>query len=67
MMNLTVNGESRELEPVATVAAALKALGYEGESFAVALNGDFVPRSHYTEQAVKDGDQLEVLFPMRGG
>ena len=66
-MNLMVNGEPKELESVTTVAAVLEVLGYEGESFAVALNGDFVPRSQYTEQTVQDGDQLEVLFPMRGG
>ncbi len=66
-MLLQVNGETKELTDASNLQAALDSLGYEGTSFAVALNGDFVPRSNYSETTLQDGDQLEVLFPMRGG
>ena len=36
-------------------------------SYAVALNSDFVSRSQYTSTLLKDGDSIDVLFPIHGG
>lgn len=35
--------------------------------FAVALNGEFIPKEHYAELSLKPGDQLEIVSPMQGG
>lgn len=65
-MKLTINGEKREVA-AGTVAEVTKALGYEGDYFAVALNMNCVPRSRHAETPVKDGDAVEILTPMQGG
>jgi sulfur carrier protein len=36
-------------------------------SFAVALNSDFVNKSQYASTLLKDGDSIDVLFPIHGG
>ena len=67
MLNLTVNGEAKTLEAPCSLAGALPRLGYEGKHFAVAVNGDFVPRHRYSDIQLEGGEQMEVLFPMQGG
>ena len=34
---------------------------------AVALNGQFVPKSQYGETQLQSGDTLEIVAPMQGG
>lgn len=65
-MRIEVNGEVREVTAT-TLAAALDELGWGTAKVATALNGDFVPASARVDQALRDGDRLEVLAPMQGG
>lgn len=65
-MRIEVNGEAREVTAT-TLAAALDELGWGTAKVATALNGDFVPASARVDQALRDGDRLEVLAPMQGG
>ncbi|MBE0369701.1 sulfur carrier protein ThiS [Pseudoalteromonas aurantia] len=37
------------------------------EPFAVAVNGEFVPRSHCAEMVLKAGDSIDLLSPIQGG
>ncbi len=67
-MVLTVNGERQDVQPdTDTVAALLKALGYEGGFFAVAVNQEVVRRAKWTETPLTDGDSIEILTPRQGG
>lgn len=65
MLTIQLNGDSIQIpsESLQTVLAdfALKTV------FAVALNGEFVPREHYSGITLKNGDQLEIVSPMQGG
>lgn len=36
-------------------------------TFAVALNSDFIGRDNYTQTPIKEGDSIDVLFPIQGG
>ncbi len=67
MNTLSLNGE-----PLLTEAPTLQALllerGYDpGAAFACALNHVFVPRHHWPQQAVRDGDRIDVITPVTGG
>lgn len=64
---LFVNGESRSLEQGATVTRLLEQLELTGKRVAVEKNGAIVPRSHYTETELADGDQLEIVVAVGGG
>jgi len=65
-MRIEVNGEMQEVTGV-TVAEALTQLGWGEAKVATALNGEFLPAAARAEQALQDGDRLEVLAPMQGG
>lgn len=66
-MQLLVNGETITVSEGDTVAAILEKLGYSGDTFAVACNGDFVPRGTYGETRLNAGDSLDIVAPVVGG
>lgn len=70
-MKLFINGQSIsiETEEPALLAALQCYLTHEQQqqSFAVALNGDFVGKADYPQTSVNQGDSIDVLFPIQGG
>ena len=66
-MKLEVNGETHELREGLTLQQALKQLGFTQNSYAVAVNLDFVPRSDYDKKVLREGDKVEVVTPRQGG
>ena len=66
-MRLTVNGEERSFEGVATIAALVAALGLETRKLAVERNLAIVPRSAFGATALADGDRIEIVAFVGGG
>ncbi len=66
MILITVNQQALQLPLGATVADALAEVQAQ-PPYAVALNGEFLPRSLYTQQPLQANDQLELVEPMQGG
>lgn len=65
-VTLSLNGENRRVQaPV--LAEALEEWGYQAEDIAVAVNGEFVPRSRYTLQTLQTGDCVDVVGRVQGG
>ena len=67
MIEMTVNGEIRVLPQPTTLADALTQWGYTCEKVAVAINGEFVARSEYTQRRLQAKDFLDVVAPVQGG
>lgn len=65
--HLSVNNEAKTLESETNVAQALELWGYNCEKIAIAINGDFVPRSTYQQTYFNEGDCVDVLAPVQGG
>lgn len=65
-MIVTVNGEPRPLDPDSAVVTAVESVG-GGTGTAVAVNGEVVPRSEWSQRALADGDSVEVLSAVPGG
>ncbi|MCM2292753.1 sulfur carrier protein ThiS [Allorhizobium sp. BGMRC 0089] len=65
-MRVIVNGEAQTC-PAQTLAELLKALDYEGDFLATAVNGDLVHREERADCLLKEGDKVEILAPMQGG
>ncbi len=70
-MEIFINQKALALPPTAdglapSVADAL-ALWNARQPYAVALNTQFVPKTHYTSQRLQAGDKLEVISPVTGG
>ena len=68
-MKVVLNGEPRELRDGATVLDAVDASGVPESraGVAVAVDGEVVPRGHWGEQALADGQRVEVLQAVQGG
>ncbi|XPF93205.1 sulfur carrier protein ThiS [Colwellia sp. RE-S-Sl-9] len=73
-MNIFINGDRFTIENSehrnVFVANALQQFLNEDQqqtTFAVALNSDFVGRGDYGRTPLKEGDSIDVLFPIQGG
>ncbi|MFY9237813.1 MAG: sulfur carrier protein ThiS [Roseovarius sp.] len=65
-MKIELNGAPLETDAT-TLAALLSETGYDGAVVATARNGDFVPRAARADEALSEGDRIEILAPMKGG
>ena len=68
-MIVTVNGEARELSGGATVASVLELLDVSpgARGVAVALDGEVIIRSRWSETRLGDGARIEVVAAIQGG
>ena len=66
-MNLTVNGELRRFDALASVTDLVAALGLDGRKVAVERNLEIVPRSAYGRTHLADGDRIEIVHFIGGG
>ena len=66
-LQIVVNGQPRQLERPATVAALLRQLQMPERGVAVELNMQIVPRARHDEQPLADGDRLEIVSLVGGG
>lgn len=65
-MKVTINGENFELVHSANLTQALREFAVK-EPFAVAVNGQFIPRSQCDTHLLNEGDSIELLSPIQGG
>ena len=61
------NNIKKNIERGTLLTAFLQQLQQQANNYAVAINESFVPRSHYAELELKEGDHVEILVPMQGG
>jgi sulfur carrier protein len=68
-MNVTINGRPRELDPGATVDSVIELLDVApgARGVAVALDGEVVTRSRWTQTSLRDGCRVEVVVAIQGG
>ena len=66
-MQILLNGEPRQLPGQQNLAELLELLQLGEKRLAVEVNGEIVPRSCYSQQAIKDGDRLEIVNAIGGG
>jgi sulfur carrier protein len=67
MLQLTVNGETRQLPSGSTVLQLLEQLQLVGKRVAVERNGDIVPKSAHALTELSEGDALEIVVAVGGG
>ncbi len=66
-MNITVNGEQKNLAETCSVTELLSKLELQNAFVAVAINNNCVSRSRYDQTSIQDNDKVEILAPMAGG
>jgi sulfur carrier protein len=69
-LTLMLNGQSRNfpnLSPSATLNLLVTELGLQGDRVAIEHDGEIVPRAHWTQRVLNEGDKLEVVHFVGGG
>ena len=67
VIQLSVNGQIRRIEPGVDLARLLETLELSGKRVAVEKNGQIVPRSQYPSTRLAEGDALEIVVAVGGG
>ena len=67
MLQLTINGESRDFTRALCVADLLVEMSLQGRRVAVERNGEIVPRSRHGERCLAEGDRIEIVHALGGG
>jgi thiamine biosynthesis protein ThiS len=66
-MNVTINGERREIPEGMSVAALLDHLNMTRERVALERNLQILPRAQWNVTQVQDGDAFEIVHFVGGG
>ncbi|MEU6167757.1 sulfur carrier protein ThiS [Streptomyces tanashiensis] len=66
-MNVSVNGETRELTGPLSLDALVATLTSARSGVAAALNETVVPRGEWSTTLLGEGDRVEVLTAVQGG
>ena len=67
MITISLNNEKKSLTANTRLSDALLQWDYGDSKIAVAINGELVPRSTYTERELFNGDQIDIVKPVGGG
>lgn len=65
-MHVLVNGQMQTLPEPPTLVGLLSELA-PSAPFAVAHNGEFVPRASYDDCQIQLGDHIDIVHPAAGG
>lgn len=66
MLEISLNGNAERLPQAMSLSQAIERWQPD-KPFAVAVNGEFVPRSLYSETALEAGDSVDIVSPVAGG
>ena len=68
-MNLRINGNSQNIEDNTLLVELIEKITGEKDpaGVAVAINGSVVSRSVWNQQALHEGDDIEILGAVSGG
>lgn len=65
-MTITINQNKKQVPNSSTLATVLNQQDLPN-TFAVAVNGKFVPKAHYQQYHLAHDDVVAILTPMQGG
>ena len=66
-MQLMINGQTHPITPGLTINHLIEAYSLDIRKVAIEHNTVIVPRSHYAETVLCDGDRLEIVQFIGGG
>jgi len=66
-MQVTINGESREVPEAITAEQLIDLLELGNQRLAIESNREIVPRSAFETHIFKPGDQIEIVHAIGGG
>ena len=66
-MQVRINGKGREIPGESTLEDLVHELSLSPQRIAIELNRNVVPRNHWSETTLNDGDRIEIVHFVGGG
>jgi len=66
-MNISLNGENRQIEENTPLDQLISQLDLTGKRLAIEINLEIVPRSKQAEYLIKQDDKIEIVHAIGGG
>lgn len=67
MIEISLNSTRTIIAADTPLIEAIIYWGIDNSKIAVAINGEFVPRSNYAQCVIKAGDEIDIVNPVGGG
>lgn len=67
MIEISLNNTPTSIAADMPLNEAITCWGMANNKIAVAINGEFVPRSSYPQYILKAGDKIDIVKPVGGG
>lgn len=67
MIELSLNNTPTTVPANTSLSDAIVSWGFADSKIAVAINGEFVPRSGYSDYRLQPGDEVDIVKPVGGG
>jgi len=67
MIEITVNGNSRQLSESSSVMDLVDVMAIKGKRIAIEVNGEIVPASQHADHLLGAGDKVEIVGAIGGG
>lgn len=67
MIQIIVNGETKEIAKDTTITSLLQTLGIEEKTMASAINMEVVKKENWNSHIIQEGDKVEFLHFVGGG
>ena len=67
MIQIDLNGESKNINENSTVASLVEDLSLPARGLAVEVNYEVIPRSKHSEVTLQAGDHIEIVTLVGGG
>jgi len=66
-MKVFINGNEKSCSASLTLYSLLIELEQANKRVAVEVNGEIIPRSHFENKLIVDGDEIEIINAVGGG
>ncbi|MFT5708858.1 MAG: sulfur carrier protein [Oceanospirillaceae bacterium] len=67
MLNVSVNNNALLIEEHSNLHQLISTAGFSEQIIAVAVNGEFVPKTQYSNTILSADDQIDIVKPIGGG
>jgi len=67
VISVVVNGLTQTFDQPLSLTELVQQMKLAGKRIAIERNGEIVPRSQFAQQALADGDRLEIVVAVGGG
>ena len=67
IMKITINGETQEFQDSLSIKDLLTTLEVDSAKVAIECNLEIIPKGHYSDIIVQDGDKIEIVHFIGGG